>query len=237
MVFSAEHIWSFPVSCITSKVDNRPACQAAVQWKWHFKVSVRKSEVTSSSVWLFSGWNINTSANLSQSCIFLTRRTLTREDISWAGAFSCASLSEMNRMEMGRYRPAWTPVRSIVLHGAGGQIRRLSLQRPQLQTHTLSNNSPESPSVDFYVFNLTIVITPRLALYFLLTYESDLDRGQICPWFPPHVVDRRCYVILHHRRGFESCSSGDWMPLRYLLVGERPAATGSSYSSRLLVST
>lgn len=60
---------------------------------------------------------------------------------------------------------------------------------------TQIENSPESPSVDFYVWNLAIVIKAKLALYSLRTYKSDLDWGQICPRFPPHVVDRRCYML------------------------------------------
>lgn len=123
----------------------------------------------------------------------------------------------MNRMEMGWYQPAWTPIWSIVLHGAGGQIRRLSLQRP---THTqwtrIRSRAP-----------------PWTFTSGILPLSLNLDSLYI-----PYVrTSQICYVILHHRRGFESSSSGDWTARGYLLAGERPAATGTSCSSRLLVFT
>lgn len=185
----------FFVSCNTFKVDNRPASPAAVQWKWHFKVSVRKSEVTYSSVWLFSGWNINTSANLSESCNFLTRRELTREDKFWAGAFSCASLSEMNRMEM-EVIPAILDKRLVNISARSRWIDQTlqSAKAPIPDAHT-----EREFTRNFCVWNFAIVIKSRLALHSLRTYKIALNWGQIYLWFPPRV-GRRCYVILHHNR-------------------------------------
>lgn len=80
---------SFPASCIASKFDNTPASQAAVQWKRHFKVRVRKSKVTQSSL-AFLGLKYQQKCQFKREVQFFDNKRARQGGYSLSWSLHCA---------------------------------------------------------------------------------------------------------------------------------------------------